>query len=734
MKILDVLIEYGNSALNRTFSYLYDGDKRVEKGFRVLIQFSAQKKSIVGFVMSVAETSQSLEELETSNGYAMRFIEDVLDEEPLLSDELMQLAEQVSSYYMAPLITVLQAMLPKTLAPRRSSLKGPKIAYDTYVRALSFEEEGLTAKQIEVIRNLRDNGEVLKKEAGSAAILDKLLEKGRIVFIKKERLRRPEIIYSEKEVSHPLTNEQRQAYQTILGTEKEVILLQGVTGSGKTEVYLHLSEQVLREGKSVLMLVPEINLTPAMVDYFARRFGMKVAILHSELTPGERYDEYRRIARGDAQIVVGARSAVFAPLSNIGLIILDEEHVESYKQDNRPYYHAREVAIMRGKMLHAKVVLGSATPSLETKARAMKGVYGYAELKHRVNAMPLPKTEIIDLRDRANIAPNSQKLSAPLLAKLSECLREHKQAIILINRRGYWTNIICASCGHYFSCPSCGGNLTYHSSDQMLKCHHCGHVELFPKRCPNCGSSRLMRTGYGTERIVKELEDIFPTARVARLDSDVTKIGKNLGKTLIDFHNQEYDFLIGTQMIAKGHDFPAVTLSAVALADIGLTLPSYRAAERTFELIAQAVGRSGRNRDAGTALIQTYNPDHYAIRYGASQDYESFFLREMKERKVAQYPPFVYLMLLTFKGNSEEKVILASKDFKRLIDMQSFDGVTILGPISPYYAMVDGKYIRNVLIKFKKREQLCDYVSNLVSTYSGKGGIDISINIDPLDY
>ena len=734
MKILDVLVEYITKSLDKTFSYLYDGDIKVEKGYRVLISFGEGKKIIVGFVTKVTETTQSEEELSKINGYPMKHIVDVLDRAPLLSDELLELANEVSTYYLASKISVLQTMFPRSLAPRVSSLKGPKIAYDTYVKVINYDESGLTPKQIEIMRLLKTNGDMLKREIKSPSVLEKLYEKGLIRFEKREKLRSPRAIYADREISHPLTNDQRKAFDDILNSDKTTVLLEGVTGSGKTEVYLHLAEHMLKEGKNVIMLVPEINLTPSMVDYCSRRFGEKVAILHSGLTDGERYDEYRRISRGDANIVVGTRSAIFAPLKNIGLIIIDEEHVDSYKEERPPYYHAREVAIMRAKKHNAKVVLGSATPTLETKAKARRGVYGYAKLDKRINSLPLPKTEIINLADRKNLYPGSNKISKTLYNRLKNCLDTNTQGIILMNRRGYWTTIMCPNCGHYFTCPSCGASLTYHQSDEMLKCHHCGYVELYPQKCPECDCRRLMRTGFGTERVVKELQDLFPTCKVERLDTDVTKKSGNLHATLTSFYEHKADFLVGTQMIAKGHDFPDVTLSAVISADVGLNNPSYRAAERTFDLIAQAVGRSGRSANEGTALIQTYNPQHYAIVLGAKQDYESFYEREMKERKNGMYPPFVNLMLLNFKGVNEERVIAAARDFKNTIDIEAFENVTIIGPMVPYYAIQDGKYVRNLLIKYKVRDNLGTYVESLIKRFSGKGGIDISVNIDPLDY
>ncbi len=733
MQLVSVLTQYGARALARTFSYVYYGKKKVEERFRVRINFNG--KEIMGFVTDVQTVNKTQEELENDFGYAIKeiFESDIIDEEPLINDELMELANSVADYYMAPLISVLQAMLPKTLSPKMSSLKGPKIAYEKWAKVVDSDEEGLTPKQIEMLRLIVSNGEVLKKECGSPAILKALEDKKKVVLFNKEKMRfvlPPE----ERENPHEMSDEQRNAYNTILSSEKDVVLLQGVTGSGKTEVYLRVSEKYLEDGKTVLMLVPEINLTPQMVEYFSRRFGPKVAILHSELTPGERYDEYRRIAQGKAQIVVGARSAVFAPLNNIGLIILDEEHVESYKQDNTPYYHAREVAIMRGKISNAKVLLGSATPTLETKARAMRGVYGYAEMKNRVNQRPLPKTEIIDLCNRFNYDKSSEKLTKPVLQAIKERIEKNEQSLLLINRRGYWTAINCPQCGYIFACPQCGGNLTYHVHDHMLKCHHCGEVQIHPDKCPGCGYTKLRRVGYGTERIVEELKEIMPGCRVARMDSDVSQVSKKMEETLKSFKNGEYDILVGTQMIAKGHDFPNVTLSSVVMADIGLSLPTYRAAERTFQLIAQAVGRSGRSKKEGVAFIQTYNPRHYAITLGATQDYERFFVREMNERKVTQYPPYTYLILLEFAAVNEERCVNAAYEIKQALEEKNLDTLNVVGPITPFYSMVGGKHKRVVLLKMKKRDEVVNALKELLSSPISSGAVDISVNVDPLDY
>ncbi len=732
MQILDVLIQHAKTSLNRPFSYLYDGPLNIKKGIRVIVSFNHQR--LVGYVVDTHETLLSQKELEEQNGFRFGFIGGVLDKEPLLSEELLRLCEEVASYYLAPKISVLQAMLPSSLKPAISALKGPKVAYDTYYRLLKDDEEGLTPKQKEALRLIKDSGEVLKKELGSPSIAKALLEKGRIEAFQKERDRLviPEF---EKEQPHELNLEQRRAFKTILECPQSVCLLQGVTGSGKTEVYLHLAEEYLKQGKGILMLVPEISLTPAMVEYFSRRFGGEIAILHSELTPAEKYDEYRRIASGRARVVVGARSAVFAPLENIGLIILDEEHTESYKQDGVPFYHAREVAIMRASHFGAKVVLGSATPSLETKARAAKGVYAYAPMLKRVNERELPDTQIVDLTKRSQMVSGNQLFSKALISTIKDRLEKQEQVVLLINRRGYSSYVTCSHCGHIFTCPNCHGNLTYHKQDGMLKCHHCSYVEEYPQICPECNSHAIMRVGFGTERIVKILhEEFFPEARIARLDGDVGKVRNNIAKTLREFASGEYDILVGTQMIAKGHDFPNVTLVGVVLADVGLSLPTYRASERTFQLITQAVGRSGRGAKKGTAIIQTYNPTHYAITLGAKQDYEGFFKKEMQERKLSLYPPYRFLFLLRFSCKNEERCIQAAMNVKDHFESQEIPDSICLGPSVPFFALVGEMHQRTLLIKTKSAQATREYLSLLLGEIAGKGGVDILCDVDPLDY
>ena len=731
MQIVEVLIEYANRSLNRPFSYLYKGDKKLEIGIRVLVTFN--HREIVGYVINVRTTNQTKEQIEEESGYSLTKIVDIIDQTPLLDDELLDLLDEVSSYYLAPKISVLQTMLPPSLSPRRSSLKAPKIAYDQYLEVIDEDEEGLTNKQIELLRFIKQEGRVLKRDIKSKSIIDKLLEAERIQIVKEEkrRLKIPDYIYKEPP---ELTLDQKAVIDEFNNSNDQVYLLEGVTGSGKTEVYLALSEQVLKQGKSVLMLVPEISLTPMMVEYFLHRFKDDVAILHSELTPAEKYDEYRKIAKGECHIVVGVRSAIFAPLKNIGLIILDEEHTESYKQDTLPFYHAREVAIMRGRYNKAKVLLASATPSLESRARGQNKVYHMLYLKKRINNQKLPTTKIVNMLDYKNIDRDSYIFSHALREALHQVLAKNEQAILLINRRGFSTHVNCRGCGHVFKCPTCGIALTYHKSDNMLKCHHCDYVEPLPETCPECGSKYLLKTGFGTERIQEEVERLFPSARTLRLDSDSAKNKTKIPETIEAFRKKEADILIGTQMIAKGHDFPDVTLVGIVLADIGLSMPSFRSNERAFQLITQAIGRSGRKEKPGIAIIQTYMPSHYAITFAARQDYELFYRKEMEMRKLQFYPPYAYLTSVSLRGKVEEKIIENTYRIVDFLNDEFLDEAQILGPTTPYIPVEMGLHIRGILIKYRNPNKAHQIFEKMVELFGSNSQYELFINIDPYNF
>ncbi len=728
MKIIELLIEHNKYSLNRPFSYVYFGDKKVDSGYRVLVDFNHQE--LVGYVTKVYESDKTISELENELGFEINEIKDVLDSTPLLSKELMDLADEVADYYLASKISVLQTMLPPSLSPRRSSLKAPKIAYDQYVKIKNYDEDDLTSKQIELLRLIHQNQPVLKREIKQVSILEKLLDKELVEIVKVEK-RRLDIPNYEAPIIPPLTEDQIKVIDEFNNSNDQVYLLEGVTGSGKSEVYLTLSEQTLKQGKSVLMLVPEISLTPMMMRNFISRFGEDVAILHSELTPAEKYDEYRKIASGKCKIVVGARSAIFAPLSDIGLIILDEEHVESYKQDTTPFYHAKDVAIFRANHHKCKVLLGSATPSLESRARAGKGVYHLLRLDKRINNQPLPKTTVINLTDYHNVDRESYIFSIKLRNAIQNALDNFNQVILLINKRGFSSSVSCRSCGYIFKCPTCNIPLTYHKTDRMLKCHHCNYVYVDHDTCPECGSKYLMRAGYGTERIEEEINKLFPEARTLRLDSDSAKVRTKIPQIIEKFRLKQADILIGTQMIAKGHDFPDVTLVGIVNADIGLSLPSYRSSERVFQLITQAVGRSGRKDKKGEAIIQTYNPNHYAVTMAARQDYELFYRKEMEMRKLQSYPPYTFLASISVSSKNEELTI---DTVYRIIDKlhdELQDEAVILGPSTPYIPYEGNNHVRTIMVKYKHPEIVRESLKKLLRSSMNKNGINLMINIDP---
>ena len=731
MKIVDVLIERKIQSLNRPFSYVTKDDALIEVGERVLVPFN--NKNIVGYVINVTKSDKSIAELEKEFGYKLFEIRKIIDEKPLLTPELILLADEIKNYYLAPYISILQAMLPLSLKPTSSSLKGPKIAYEYFVKIVSDNEDNLTPKQIELLRLVKNNGEVNKKDIKSPSILKKLIDNNHLQIIKKEK-KRFVISATKEQKNFVLTSEQNQAIDSVLHSKQNVTLLQGITGCGKTEIYLSLAEKIIESGKNVLILVPEISLTPIMVNNVYSRFNEKVAILHSGLTNAERYDEYRKILNKEVNVVVGTRSAIFAPLDNIGLIIIDEEHSESYKQDNLPYYHAREVAIMRSKINNAKVLLGSATPSFESKTKAMKGIYNFVKIDKRINKLKLPETVIVDMSKSMNLSCDSYLFSKPLISAINEALARKEQIILLLNRRGYSTYVSCRKCGHIFKCPNCDIALTYHKNDKMLKCHHCGHVELMSEYCPECGSNYIAYTGFGSEKIVSEVNRLFPTARVLRLDSDVSEVRGNIKKAIDSFSNYEADILVGTQMIAKGHDFPRVTLVGIVLADVGLSMPSFRSSERVFQLITQAIGRSGRSDLSGKAIIQTYLPNHYSILLASKQNYDAFFNYEMRIRHIQQYPPFSFLLSIEVSAKNEEYVILAANDIVNNLNSKLQDEATILGPVAPYIAYQNNTYKRLILIKYKNSDKIKQEINKLLETFKFNNVVNVKINVDPYDF
>ncbi|EAC5411740.1 primosomal protein N', partial [Listeria monocytogenes] len=499
------------------------------------------------------------------------------------------------------------------------------------------------------------------KELGfSTALLNEAAKNGWLTFIEKEAYRDPFANQTfEKTTALSLNAEQQVAVETILQSVQEqqsqTYLLEGITGSGKTEVYLQVIAEVLNQGKTAIMLVPEISLTPQMVQRFKSRFGEHVAVMHSGLSQGEKYDEWRKIERGEAEVVVGARSAIFAPIENIGVIIIDEEHEASYKQEETPRYHARDLAIWRSEYHHCPVVLGSATPSLESRARAQKNVYQRLRLTQRANqAATLPTIDVVDMRQEVENG-NVSSFSMSLQEKLQERLEKNEQSVLLLNRRGYSSFVMCRDCGYVLPCPNCDISLTLHMDSKTMKCHYCGHEERIPYRCPNCGQDKIRYYGTGTQKVEEELQTLLPDSRILRMDVDTTRRKGAHEKILRTFGEGQADILLGTQMIAKGLDFPNVTLVGVLNADTALNLPDFRSSERTFQLLTQVSGRAGRAEKPGEVIIQSFNPEHYAIQLAKAQDYEDFYTKEMYIRHRGDYPPYYFTVQITASHPEENE-------------------------------------------------------------------------------
>jgi len=536
-----------------------------------------------------------------------------------------------------------------------------------------------------------------------------------------------------------LNDEQQVAVDQIVAAVQKpattTFLLEGVTGSGKTEVYLQSIAAALAQGKTALMLVPEISLTPQMVQRVKGRFGKAVAVLHSGLSSGEKYDEWRRIKRQEAQVVVGARSAVFAPLTNLGLIIMDEEHESSYKQDDAPRYHARQVALWRSQYHHCPVVLGSATPSLETRARAEKGVYQRLVLADRVNQRPLPKVSIIDMKAELQKHAESN-FSQALLVALQDRLDRHEQSVLMLNRRGYSSFVLCRDCGFVLKCPNCDISLTLHMDTHSMKCHYCGHEEAIPRVCPNCHSRQIRYYGTGTEKVEEELRDLLPDARIIRMDNDTTRKKGAHARLLAQFGSGEADILIGTQMIAKGLDFPNVTLVGVLNADTALGLPDFRASERTFQLLTQVSGRAGRAEKSGHVYIQTFNPEHYAIRFAQHHDYEGFFKYEMRMRHQGGYPPYYFTVQIT--ASDLDEAVAAKRMYQLLQWLKPRLATTtrILGPTPKPIARVNRRYYYQIVIKYKQEPQLAATLTTLLheTQTQQRQGLQIAIDVEPLHF
>ncbi|WP_456275546.1 primosomal protein N' [Bacillus sp. AK128] len=802
MNIAKVIVDVPARQTDRAFDYLIPDEYQglVQPGVRVVVPFGP--RTLQGFVVGV-ESSSNVEKLKA--------ITQLLDLEPILNQELLQLGKWVTEQTLSYQISSFQAMLPAALKAKyekeielkradqlismpetlqilfknRTTIqwsdienqhgllktiqkevkdgnleinyvvksRGKKKTQKVLFLQVSIEKAkeirdtmpAQAARQKEVLeyflsQNIQEIPRTLVKHALSTtdSPIKALIEKGILLEKDMEVYRDP---HRDKEFKRtkplPLTNEQSKAIIPILESIEnnlhQTYLLYGVTGSGKTEVYLQSIDEVLKKGKQAIVLVPEISLTPQMVERFKGRFGSSVAVLHSGLSIGEKYDEWRKIYRREVNVVVGARSAIFAPFENLGIIIIDEEHESSYKQEENPRYHARDVAIYRGGYHNCPVVLGSATPTLETFARANKGLYSLLPLTKRMHDKGMPEVEIIDMREELREG-NRSMFSSLLFDKLQDRIQKGEQTVLFLNRRGYSTFIMCRDCGFVVTCPECDISLTYHRTQQLVKCHYCGYEEPVPKNCPTCQSEHIRFFGTGTQKVEEEIGKLLPEARIIRMDVDTTSRKGAHEKLLTAFGEGKADILLGTQMIAKGLDFPRVTLVGVLTADTMLHLPDFRSSEKTFQLLTQVSGRAGRHELPGEVVIQTYTPEHYSVELASQHNYKDFYLKEMGMRKLHQYPPFFYVTLITVSHPELTKVVSVTEKISTYLRSNLSNQTIVLGPSASPIPRIKNRYRYQCMIKYKDEPKLKSYLKELMDHYQKEIQQELQITIDMNPY
>lgn len=648
---------------------------------------------------------------------------------------MVDLSKTLSEFYGASMIDFLKLMLPPRVNAKKETLyfvvdRNHKPSNRAFNQKKVFDyllNSGIHSAK-EISRGI--NMSLATVRSTLTALVDKkVVEKDYRTIRRKPLVSRGKLFRPDR-----LTPEQSIAIKKIiynLNTEKKTMLLYGVTGSGKTEVYLRTIEFLLRKGKSALLLVPEISLTPQLLTIFQTRFPGKVAVVHSRLSQGERYDEWKRISDGDAKVVIGARSAVFSPIKDLGIIIIDEEHETSYKQGEFPYYDARLVAEIRAKQQDAMLLLGSATPSVESYYKVAQGQYLLAAMKTRVSGRTLPEVEIVDMREELK-AGNRHMFSRKLVDKMKETLLQGKQIILFLNRRGHSTFVICRDCGFVLKCNHCDISLTYHFQNKAARCHYCGFSMLAPDICPQCKSRKIRYFGAGTEKVEQEVKRLFPDARTLRVDSDSTSRKGSLEKMLSYFRKGRANIMIGTQAVAKGLDFPNVTLVGVISADTSINMPDFRAGERTFQLITQVSGRAGRGNVPGSVLVQTYTPESFAIRAACEHNFAGFYREELKNRYQAFYPPFCHLLNINFTGAQEEILIRETSRIKDILETE-FDGkINIFGPVPAPRSKIKDNFRYHILLKSKEMETLVK-VGNLLKKLSINRKVNMTWDLDPQD-
>ena len=714
----DVLVELKAKGIDQTFTYkIPDSIKNTIKvGVRVQVPFG--KQTLEGFVLKI-KSDYNLE-------YEVKEILKQIDKNPILNDELLELGKYMSKKYLCNLITCYQTMLPSALKAKNNFVVPKK--YLTYI-VLKKDTIGKNEQQNKILDMLRTNKKVLKTELIniSNSSLNTLLKNGYLEEVKEETYRlKDNVDIIKNDVK--LTDDQQNAIEKINNTSKfKTYLLHGVTGSGKTEVYLNTIEEVIKKGKEAIVLVPEISLTPQLVETFKKRFGSKIAILHSNLSMGEKYDEWRKIERKEVKVAIGARSAIFAPFTNLGIIIIDEEHSSTYKQENNPKYNTVDIAIYRAKKYNIPLVLGSATPLIESYTRAKTGIYELLTLKNKISKVNV-KTYLIDMKEE--IRNNHPILSRMLEENIQEKLNKNEQILLLLNRRGYTTVSTCKRCGYTHKCKYCDIPLTYHKSSNTMRCHYCGYAEKKLIECPECHSKDINSYGMGTEKLVEYIENKFEKAKVIRMDNDTTSNKGSHEQIIKDFEAGKYNILIGTQMISKGLNFKNVSLVGVISGDSSLNIPDFRSGERTFDLLNQITGRAGRFELEGTVIIQGFNINHYSIVKAVENDYEGFYNEELKLRKLLKYSPFYNLSLIKVKNSNYELVNTEANKIANYLRNKKYIDVYILGPAPAMIPKINNIYELQIIIKYKKSNDIIKNLEYISSLYK-KNKVNVDIDINP---
>lgn len=769
VKIAQVIVDIPLMQTDKPFSYLVprDFEEQIAVGMRVHVPFGRSNRMLQGFIVNLSSIA-------SSDSKTLKAISEVLDFEPVLNEEQLGLAEQMRHTVFSYKISILKSMIPsllysqydKQLTPTETLSHSERLAlfgkkdtrlYSSFTREEKIKVTHLIQSHHIAVTYLAKDKKTIKTEKYYHVQLDRMStvvisnrakkrlelldylkhhpEDGKLshlyhsfsrdvvhffitqklISVFEREKSRSEAYFNVATTDFITLNDEQKAIvnqvSSQIGEDSVPFLLEGVTGSGKTEVYLHIIDNALKRGKTAIVLVPEISLTPQMTNRFISRFGSQVAIMHSALSDGEKFDEWRKIKSGKAKVVVGARSAIFAPVKNLGAIIIDEEHEATYKQESNPRYHARDVALIRMRYHKAVLVLGSATPSIESRARASRGVYQFLTLSRRANPKAkLPQVEIVDFRDYIG----QQKVSnfTPyLLEKIGDRLGKQEQVVLMLNRRGYSSFVMCRDCGYVDSCPNCDISLTLHMDSKTMNCHYCGFEHAILSTCPSCHSSRIRYYGTGTQKAYDELASVFPKATILRMDIDTTRQKGSHQRILDKFGNHEAQILLGTQMIAKGLDFPNVTLVGVLNADTSLNLPDFRSSERTFQLLTQVAGRAGRAEKEGEVVIQTYNPQHYAIQLAQKQNYEAFYAYEMGIRKQLAYPPYYFTVALTLSHKDEQQVQRKSFELLQIVRQHLSDKAKLLGPTPKPIARTHNLYHYQLIIKYRFENNL-EYVLN----------------------